>query len=270
MHPRLVEQLLRVRRNAAVPEQRALVSSYKLSDAEHPQHKSDADYVRNRSIVPTRWKREPQGNSRIRHLAAAARVFAELVRRNPSSAAENGSKAPAREQILSRTELQDGDFQGLPNLTEEDIDDLDDAPDDEVEQTEETVVDQATGGAARSLNSRRKSRSWLASRRLARVRAVVLTKSGRSCPSASTTEPRRDVRCSWPPPQDGHLQRAHPTRTTLTADRAAPRAPRRFPRPRHSPCGGHGRRRAKKCSGSIYAGKDVLILHARQRRQGGH
>ena len=46
-------------------------------------------------------------------------------------------------------EAEDNNVQGLPSLTEEDIDDLDDAPDAEVEETEEIVVDQAT--AARTI-----------------------------------------------------------------------------------------------------------------------
>src|SRR6266487_332324 len=40
-------------------------------------------------------------------------------------------------------------FQGLPLLTEDDLDDLDDAPDTELEETEERVVDQAS--AARTI-----------------------------------------------------------------------------------------------------------------------
>src|ERR1035441_8740367 len=54
------------------------------------------------------------------------------------------------DQTLKRgAALQDNDVQGLPILTEEDIDDLDDAPGAEAEETEETVVDQAT--AARTI-----------------------------------------------------------------------------------------------------------------------
>ena len=94
----------------------------------------------------------------------------------------------------------------LPVYTFEDMEELDDAPDAEVEETEENVVDQAT-----------------AARTIAELQAEIeMLRHWRRWPQGppqrhrqevgralhAPPEPRRDVRCAWPPPQDGHLQRA--------------------------------------------------------------
>ena len=147
------EQLLKFDGTPLFPERRAYTVSYKLSDAEASLYKSVTDYVRdefNRAdSLESEGRKGTVGFALTilpRRLASSPEAILQSLRRRR----ERLERRMREEQILKRgADLQDGDFQGLPNLTEEDIDDLDDAPDDEVEQTEETVVDQAT--AARTI-----------------------------------------------------------------------------------------------------------------------
>jgi hypothetical protein len=81
-----------------------------------------------------------------RRLASSPEAILQSLRRRR----ERLERRLREEQILKRgAALQDNDVQGWPSLTEEDIEDLEGAPDGEVEETEETVVDQAT--AARTI-----------------------------------------------------------------------------------------------------------------------
>jgi SNF2 family DNA or RNA helicase len=147
------EQLLKFDGKPLFPERRAYTVSYKLSDAEASLYKSVTDYVReefNRAdSLENEGRKGTVGFALTilqRRLASSPEAILQSLRRRR----ERLERRLREEQILKRgADLQDNEVQGLPSLTEEDIDDLDDAPDAEVEATEETVVDQAT--AARTI-----------------------------------------------------------------------------------------------------------------------
>ena len=147
------EQLLKFDGTPLFPERRAYTVSYKLSDGEAALYKSVTDYVRdefNRAdALESEGRKGTVGFALTilqRRLASSPEaIFQSLKRRR-----ERLERRLREEQILKRgAALQDDVFQAIPTLTDEDIDELDDAPDAEIEQTEETVVDQAT--AARTI-----------------------------------------------------------------------------------------------------------------------
>ncbi len=145
------EQLLKFDGAPLFPERRAYTVSYKLSDAEASLYKSVTDYVReefNRAdSLGNEGRRGTVGFALTilqRRLASSPEAILQSLRRRR----ERLERRLREEQILKRGgALQDDER--LPSLTEEDIDELDDAPDSEVEEAEETVVDQAT--AARTI-----------------------------------------------------------------------------------------------------------------------
>jgi superfamily II DNA or RNA helicase len=145
------EQLLKFDGTPLFPERRAYTVSYKLSDAEASLYKSVTDYVReefNRAdSLGNEGRKGTVGFALTilqRRLASSPEAILQSLRRRR----ERLERRLREEQILKRGgALQDD--QRLPSLTEEDIDELDDAPDSEVEEAEETVVDQAT--AARTI-----------------------------------------------------------------------------------------------------------------------
>src|ERR1035441_2942497 len=147
------EQLLKFDGTPLFPERRAYTVSYKLSDAEAALYKNVTDYVReefNRADALENEGRKGTVGFALtilqRRLASSPEAILQSLRRRR----ERLERRLREEQILKRgAALQDNDVQGLPSLTEEDIDDLDDAPDAEVTETEEAVVDQAT--AARTI-----------------------------------------------------------------------------------------------------------------------
>jgi superfamily II DNA or RNA helicase len=143
------EQLLKFDGTPLFPERRAYTVGYKLSDAEAALYKSVTDYVReefNRAdALQSEGRKGTVGFALTilqRRLASSPEAILQSLRRRR----ERLERRLREEQILKRgAALQGNDVQqGLPSLTDEDIDDLDDAPDAEVEQTEEAVVDQAT------------------------------------------------------------------------------------------------------------------------------
>lgn len=147
------EQLLQFDGRPLFPERRAYTVSYKLSDAEAVLYKSVTDYVReefNRADSLENDGRKGTVGFALtilqRRLASSPEAILQSLRRRR----ERLERRLREEQILKRgAVLQDTGALGLPSLTDEDIDDLEDAPDEEVEQTEEAVVDQAT--AARTV-----------------------------------------------------------------------------------------------------------------------
>ncbi|HZV06926.1 MAG TPA: helicase-related protein [Gemmataceae bacterium] len=147
------EQLLKFDGTPLFPERRAYTVGYKLSDAEAALYKSVTDYVReefNRAdALESEGRKGTVGFALTilqRRLASSPEAILQSLRRRR----ERLERRLREEQILKRGgALQENGSQGLPTLTEEDIDDLDDAPDAEVEETEEVVVDQAT--AARTI-----------------------------------------------------------------------------------------------------------------------
>ena len=147
------EQLLKFDGTPLFPERRAYTVGYKLCDAEAALYKSVTDYVReefNRADALENEGRKGTVGFALtilqRRLASSPEAILQSLRRRR----ERLERRLREEQILKRGgALQDNGLQGVPTLTEEDIDELDDAPDAEVEETEEVVVDQAT--AARTI-----------------------------------------------------------------------------------------------------------------------
>ena len=146
------EQLLKFDGTPLFPERRAYTVSYKLSDAEASLYTSVTDYVReefNRADALDNEGRKGTVGFALTILQRRLASSPEAILRSLRRRRERLERRLREEQILKRgADLQDDD-QRLPSLTEEDIDELDDAPDVEVEETEETVVDQAT--AARTI-----------------------------------------------------------------------------------------------------------------------
>ncbi len=144
------EQLLKFDGKPLFPERRAYTVGYKLSDAEAALYKSVTDYVREEFNRADSLESEGQKGTvgfaltiLQRRLASSPEAILQSLRRRR----ERLERRLREEQILKRGgALQN---ENLPSLTDEDIDELDDAPDCEVEETEETVVDQAT--AARTI-----------------------------------------------------------------------------------------------------------------------
>jgi SNF2 family DNA or RNA helicase len=147
------EQLLKFDGTRLFPERRAYTVGYKLSDSEAALYKSVTDYVRdefNRAdALESEGRKGTVGFALTilqRRLASSPEAILHSLRRRR----ERLERRLREEQILKRGgELQDINFEKVPDLTDEDIDELDDAPDSEVERAEETVVDQAT--AARTI-----------------------------------------------------------------------------------------------------------------------
>src|SRR5579875_2413899 len=147
------EQLLKFDGTPLFPERRAYTVSYKLSDAEAALYKSVTEYVReefNRAdALESEGRKGTVGFALTilqRRLASSPEAIYQSLRRRR----ERLERRLREQQILKRgAAVQDEVFQTIPTLTEEDLDELDDAPDSEIEQTEETVVDQAT--AARTI-----------------------------------------------------------------------------------------------------------------------
>ncbi|MBI1792204.1 MAG: DUF3883 domain-containing protein [Acidobacteria bacterium] len=147
------EQLLKFDGTPLFPERRAYTVSYKLSDGEAGLYKNVTDYVReefNRAdALESEGRKGTVGFALTilqRRLASSPEAIYQSLRRRR----ERLERRLREEQILKRGgAIEDDVFQGVPSLTSEDIDELDDSPDSEIEQTEETVVDQAT--AARTI-----------------------------------------------------------------------------------------------------------------------
>lgn len=147
------EQLLKFDGTPLFPERRAYTVSYKLSDSEAALYKSVTDYVReefNRADALENEGRKGTVGFALtilqRRLASSPEAILQSLRRRR----ERLERRLREEQILKRGgEIDASNIENPPILTDEDIDELDDAPDSEVEQLEETVVDQAT--AARTI-----------------------------------------------------------------------------------------------------------------------
>ena len=146
------EQLLKFDGKPLFPERIANTVGFKLSDAETALYKNVTDYVRDEfSRADSLESDSRKGTVGFaltilqRRLASSPEAILQSLRRRR----ERLERRLREEQLLKRGgDLQDHS-PSLPNLTADDIDELDDAPDSEVEQTEETVVDQAT--AARTI-----------------------------------------------------------------------------------------------------------------------
>src|ERR1700690_3641767 len=147
------EQLLKFDGTPLFPERRAYTVGYKLSDPEAALYKSVTGYDRE-EFNRADWG---EGEGRKGTIGFALTILQRRLASSPEAILQSLRRRRERlerrlreEQLLKRGgELQDISPEKVPDFTAEDIDDLDDSPDSEVEQAEETVVDQAT--AARTI-----------------------------------------------------------------------------------------------------------------------
>ncbi len=147
------EQLYRFDGRPLFPERLASTINYELSNLENTLYQEVTDYVRqefNRAdALENNGRKGTVGfalTTLQRRLASSPEaIYQSLRRRRERLEARLAEEQQARHGPYTPVEL----WQGLPLLTEDDLDDLEDAPDAEVEATEEQVMDQAT--AARTI-----------------------------------------------------------------------------------------------------------------------
>ncbi len=131
------------------PERRAYTVKYKLSDEEAALYKSVTDYVREEfNRADTLENEGRKGNVGFaltilqRRLASSPEaIYQSLSRR------KKRLETRLREEELLRRGAKAAPIKNdvdIPDLTEEELEDLDDAPDSEVEATEDKIIDLAT------------------------------------------------------------------------------------------------------------------------------
>jgi SNF2 family DNA or RNA helicase len=147
------EQLLRFDGTRLFPERFAYTVAYKLSDAEAALYKSVTDYVRdefNRADALANDGRKGTVGFALTILQRRLASSPEAIYQSLKRRRERLERRLCDEQIQRRgANVQDDVFKTLSTLSADDIEELDDVPDDEVEKTEDAVVDQAT--AARTI-----------------------------------------------------------------------------------------------------------------------
>ncbi|MEQ9460442.1 MAG: helicase-related protein [Phycisphaeraceae bacterium] len=147
------EDLLKFDGKPLFPERRAYTVEYKLSDAEAELYAKVTAYVReefNRAEQLANDGRKGTVGFALtilqRRLASSPEAIYQSLRRRR----ERLEKRCREEELLKRgAEVSLGWSPDLPSFTEDDLEDLEDAPEEEVEATEEHVVDQAS--AARTI-----------------------------------------------------------------------------------------------------------------------
>src|SRR6266700_3239352 len=146
------EQLYKFDGTPLFPERRAYTVNYKLSGLEETLYQEVSDYVCqefNRADAL-------ENNGRKGTIGFALTTLQRRLASSPEAIYQSLKRRKARLEHRLQEEQQvrwEDDsielLQGLPLLTDDDLDDLDDAPDAELEETEERVVDQAS--AARTI-----------------------------------------------------------------------------------------------------------------------
>ncbi|TMC41404.1 MAG: DEAD/DEAH box helicase, partial [Chloroflexi bacterium] len=147
------EQLYTFEGTPLFPERLAYTVNYHLSGSEETLYEEVTDYVRqefNRAeALENSGSKGTVGfalTTLQRRLASSPEaIYQSLKRRRERLERRLHEARQVRYDVDTPLEL----FQGLPLITDEDLDDLEDAPDAELEQTEERVVDQAS--AARTI-----------------------------------------------------------------------------------------------------------------------
>jgi len=146
------ERLLKFDGTPLFPERIAYTVPYKLSDAEAQLYKDVTDYVRqefNRAEALQNDKRAGTVGFALtilqRRLASSPEAIYQSLRRRR----ERLEKRQRELELLQRGAAVSAVGADMPLLDADDLEDLEDAPDDEVEATEEQVLDQAT--AARTI-----------------------------------------------------------------------------------------------------------------------
>ncbi len=147
------EQLYTFEGTPLFPERLAYTVNYHLSGLEETLYEEVTDYVRqefNRAeALESSGSKGTVGfalTTLQRRLASSPEaIYQSLKRRRERLERRVHEARQVRYDVDTPLEL----FQGLPLITDEDLDDLEDAPDAELEETEERVVDQAS--AARTI-----------------------------------------------------------------------------------------------------------------------
>ncbi|MGI6086503.1 MAG: helicase-related protein [Kiritimatiellia bacterium] len=142
------EDLLKFDGRPLFPERRAYTVEYELSDGEAELYQRVTEYVReefNRAEQLNNDGRKRTVGFALtvlqRRLASSPEAIYQSLRRRK----ERLEKRCREEELLKRGAEVRIDWQrDIPELSEDDLEDLDDAPDHEVEDTEERVVDLAT------------------------------------------------------------------------------------------------------------------------------
>lgn len=156
MRRMIKEQLLKFDGTPLFPERRAYPVQYPLSDMEAALYKAVTDYVReefNRAEAQSEGRKGTVGFALTmlqRRLASSPEAIYQSLRRRR----ERLEKRLTEEELLHRGAQVSLDWSpDLPELRDDDIDDLDEAPEAEVEQLADEVVDKAT--AARTIDELR-------------------------------------------------------------------------------------------------------------------
>src|SRR5271157_3049915 len=147
------EKLLKFDGTPLFPERIAYSVTYSFSDPEADLYRRVTEYVReefNRADdLENEGRRGTVGFALTilqRRLASSPEAILQSLRRRR----ERLEKRLREEQLLKRgAEARLAADTGLPSLTPDDIEEIEEAPDAEVEETEETILDQAT--AARTI-----------------------------------------------------------------------------------------------------------------------
>ena len=142
------EDLLKFDGRPLFPERKAYTVEYELSDAEADLYQRVTEYVReefNRAEQLTNDGRKGTVGFALtvlqRRLASSPEAIYQSLRRRR----ERLEKRCHEEELLKRgAEIRIDWYNNLPSLSEDDLDDLEDAPNEEVENTEERVVDLAS------------------------------------------------------------------------------------------------------------------------------
>ncbi len=147
------ENLLKFDGTPLFPERIAYTVPYKLSDLEAQLYKAVTDYVRqefNRAEAMANDKRAGTVGFALTILQRRLASSPEAIYRSLHRRREKLESRLRELELLQRGGQTDSiQVPGLPAFDSEDVDDLEDAPDNELEETEATVLDQAT--AARSM-----------------------------------------------------------------------------------------------------------------------
>src|SRR5437016_5896126 len=146
------ENLLKFDGTPLFPERIAYTVPYKLSDAGAKLYKAVTDYVRqefNRAEALQNDKRAGTVGFALtilqRRLASSPEAIYQSLRRR-----RERLESRLRElELVQRAALIADVIAAVPSLDDEDVEDLEEAPDNEVEATEEQILDQAT--AARTI-----------------------------------------------------------------------------------------------------------------------
>ncbi len=141
------ENLLKFDGRPLFPERIAYTVPYKLSDEEAQLYKEVTDYVRqefNRAEALANDKRAGTIGFALtilqRRLASSPEAIYQSLRRRR----ERLEKRLREVELMQRGAAVAEPVASGPQLDQDDLDDLDEAPDDEVQHTEEEVLDQAT------------------------------------------------------------------------------------------------------------------------------